>query len=86
MKAPPSQSGNVLRGESQEPNTRRKPQIKAKRACFDTWSPGYYPSVYSFAFRLTDDPREAIVLTRETFNSTREQLGSICDENLFASI
>ena len=46
----------------------------------------YYPAVYSFASRLTDDPREAIALTRDAFNSTRKQLRSCCDDNVFASI
>jgi DNA-directed RNA polymerase specialized sigma24 family protein len=84
MKVPPA--GSALRGEAQEPNTRRKPQIGAKRARFDTLVARYYASVYSFASRLTDDPREAIGLTREAFNSTQKQLGTLCDENLFASI
>ncbi len=63
MKALPSRSGNVLRGHLQEPNQKRKPPMKTKRARFDTLVARYYPAVYSFASRLTDDPREAVLLS-----------------------
>jgi hypothetical protein len=86
MKATPSRSGNVPRRQAREADQERKPLIRTKRARFNTLVARYYPSVYIFASRLTDDPREAIVLTREAFDSTRKQLGTICDENLFASI
>src|SRR5207247_9119613 len=33
----------------------------------------YYPTVYSFASALTDDPREAIALTRGAFKRARKQ-------------
>jgi hypothetical protein len=86
MKKLPSRNRRVLSGLLQEPNENGKPPIKTKRGRFDTLVAHYYPAVYSFASRLTDDPREAIVLTREAFNSTRKQLGNLCDENLFASM
>jgi hypothetical protein len=35
---------------------------------------------------LTDDPREAIALTRDAFNSTRTQLRNRRDEAVLASI
>ena len=57
-----------------------------KSSRFDLLVARYYPAVYSFASRLTDDPREAIALTRDAFNSTRKQLRSCCDDNVFASI
>ena len=57
-----------------------------KSSRFDVLVARYYPAVYSFASRLTDDPREAIALTRDAFNSTRKQLRSCCDDNVFASI
>jgi hypothetical protein len=50
--------------------------MKTKRARFDTLVSRYYPVVYSFASRLTDDPREAVLLTHDAFNSTRKQLRS----------
>jgi DNA-directed RNA polymerase specialized sigma24 family protein len=48
--------------------------MKTKRARFDTLVARYYPAVYSFASRLTDDPREAVLLTHDAFTSTRKQL------------
>jgi len=82
----PSRSGNVLRRQLQEPNQKRKPPMKTKRARFDTLVARYYPAVYSFASRLTDDPREAVVLTRDAFNSTRKQLRRRRDEVALVTI
>src|SRR6266436_1594763 len=76
--------GNVLHGQSQEPNQRKRPPAKAKS--FDTLVARYYPAVYSFACRFSDDPRKTAVLTRHAFNSTRKQLQTCCDENVLASI
>ena len=50
--------------------------MKAKSSRFDSLVARYYPAVYSFASRLTDDPREAVLLTHDAFNSTRKQLRS----------
>src|SRR6266480_4460940 len=69
MKSPPGWSGNVPRGELQERNQRKGSPDKAKS--FDTLVARYYPAVYSFACRFTDDDRKARVLTRHAFNSTR---------------
>jgi DNA-directed RNA polymerase specialized sigma24 family protein len=80
MKAPPSRSGIVLRGQLQKQHQTGKPTIKATNSRFDTLVARYYPAVYSFALRLTDDPREAVVLTRDAFNSTRKQLPYCRDE------
>ncbi len=60
--------------------------MKTKRARFDTLVARYYPAVYSFASRLTDDPREAVVLTRDAFNSTRKQLRRRRDEVALVTI
>jgi hypothetical protein len=54
--------------------------MKRKRARSDTLVARYYPAVYSFASRLTDDPREAVLLTYEAFNTTRKQLRNRRDE------
>jgi DNA-directed RNA polymerase specialized sigma24 family protein len=86
MKAPPSRGGNVPRGVLQEASQKRKPPIKTKGARFDTLVARYYPTIYSFASRLTDGPREAVLLTHEAFISTRKQLRNCRDENVFASI
>ena len=86
MKAPLSRSGDVLNGQLQKRDHTGKPTIKTKNSGFDTLVARYYPAVYSFALRLTDDPREAIVLTRCAFNSTRKQLRTCCDANVVGSI
>jgi DNA-directed RNA polymerase specialized sigma24 family protein len=36
--------------------------MKTKNSRFDRLVAQYYPAVFSFASRLTDDPREAIAL------------------------
>jgi DNA-directed RNA polymerase specialized sigma24 family protein len=86
MKATPSRSGNVLRGRLREPNQQRKPPMKTKSARFDTLVARYYPAVYGFASRLTDDPREAVLLTHDAFNSTRKQLRSRRNEVALVTI
>jgi len=86
MKAPAKRGGNVPQGVLQEATQKRNPPIKTKGARFDTLVARYYPAVYSVASRLTDDPREAVLLTHDAFNSTRRQLRTCCDENVFASI
>jgi DNA-directed RNA polymerase specialized sigma24 family protein len=48
--------------------------MKGKRARFGTLVARYYSIVYSFASRLTDDPREAVLLTHEAFTTTRKKL------------
>ena len=53
---------------------------------FDTLVARYYPAIHGFASRLTDDPREAIALTRDAFNSTRKQMQTRSDGNVFASV
>ena len=84
MKASTIWSGNVLHGQLQERNQRKGPPAKAKT--FDTLIARYYPAVYSFACRFTDGGREAGVLARNAFNSTRKQLQTCCDENVLVSI
>ena len=60
--------------------------MKAKAARFDRLVARYYPAVYSFASRLTDDPREAVVLTHDAFTSTRKELRNRRDDSVLASI
>ena len=76
----------MLRGQLQEPNQRRKPPMKMKRARFDTLVTRYYPAVYSFASRLTDDPLVAVLLTHDAFNVARKQLRYRRDEITLMSI
>jgi hypothetical protein len=47
--------------------------MKTRISRFDRLVAQYYPAVYSFAARFTDDPREAVALTRCAFSSTRKQ-------------
>ena len=77
---------HVRKGNGTATNRKRKPLMKAKISRFDNLVARYYPAVYSFASRLTDDPREAIVLTRDAFKSTRKQLRNRRDEVALASI
>ncbi len=60
--------------------------MKAKSSHFDRLVARYYPAVYSFASRLTDDPREAIALTRNAFRSAQKQLCSLRDQTAVATI
>lgn len=80
MKAPPSRSGNVLRRQAREADQKRNPPMKTKAASFDALVARYYCSICSFALRMTDDPVEAVLLTRHAFNSTRKQLRGRRDE------
>jgi DNA-directed RNA polymerase specialized sigma24 family protein len=65
---------------------KRKPMMTAKTSRFDRLVARYYPAVYSFASRLTDDPREAIALTRDAFRSTQKELKNRRDETVLASV
>ena len=68
------------------PKRRRKPLAKAKASRFDSLVARYYPAVYSFASRLTDNPREAVALTREAFKSTQKQLQARRKEDALETI
>jgi hypothetical protein len=80
MKVPPSRGADALRGQRQEPNKDRKPHTRTTRPHFSTLVARYYPAVYSLASRLTDDPREAVLITHDAFNTTRKLLRSGQDE------
>ena len=77
---------SAVQGNGTVTNQKRKPPMKAKSSRFDSLVARYYPAVYIFASRLTDDPREAFVLTRDAFKSTRKQLRNRRDEAALASI
>jgi DNA-directed RNA polymerase specialized sigma24 family protein len=64
----------------------KKGFMKTNSSRFDGLVARYYPAVYSFAARLTDDPREAVALTRQAFNGTRKQLRSIRSQTTIATI
>jgi hypothetical protein len=86
MKGPPSQSSHVLHRPPQEPNEKRNPSIKTNLGRFDSLVARYYPAVYNFASLLTDDPREAVLLTYRAFNSIRKQLWLPRDEIVLVKI
>ena len=86
MKAPPTPSGTILRAQLQGPNQKRKLPTKTQYTRFDTLVGRYYPAVYSFASLLTDDPREATLLTHEAFDRLRKQLRTCRDESALTSI
>jgi len=60
--------------------------MKTNSSRFDRLVARYYPAVYSFAARLTDDPRDAIALTQRAFNGARKQLQSIHNQKAIASV
>jgi hypothetical protein len=61
-------------------------KVQTQNSRFDSLVARYYPAVYSFASKLTDDPREAVALTREAFNGARKQLQSILNQTVIATI
>src|SRR5947199_10514593 len=68
------------------PIKKRRLPMKTKSSRFDSLVARYYPAVYSFASRLTDDPREAVAITRNAFNSTPKHVRNRRDEVALASI
>ncbi len=60
--------------------------MKTKSTRFDRLVARYYPAVYSFAARFTEDPREAVALTREAFNSAREPLQRMRNQTAIATV
>jgi DNA-directed RNA polymerase specialized sigma24 family protein len=65
---------------------RRKFTIKTKTSRFDRLVARYYPAVYSLASRMTDDPRQAVVLAHDALESTLKRLGNRRGETAFASV
>jgi hypothetical protein len=76
---------HARKGNGTATNQKRKPPMKAKSSRFDSLVACYYPAVYSFASRLTDDPREAIALTRNAFRSAQKELCSLRDQTAVAT-
>jgi DNA-directed RNA polymerase specialized sigma24 family protein len=60
--------------------------MKTKSSPFDRLVARYYPAVYSFASRLTDDPREAVALTRDAFISVRKQATHLRNQTAIATV
>jgi len=74
----------VRKGDGNWTNQKSKP-MKAKSSRFDILVARYYPAVYSVASRLTDDPREAIALTRNAFRIAQKELRSLRDQTAVAT-
>jgi len=60
--------------------------MKTKSSRFDHLVARYYPAVYTFAARLTDDPREAVALTREAFNGAHKQLQRMLSQTAITTV
>ena len=60
--------------------------MKTKSSRFDRLVACYYPAVYSLAARLTDDPRDAVALIRQAFNSARKQLYIVRNQTAIATV
>jgi DNA-directed RNA polymerase specialized sigma24 family protein len=60
--------------------------MKKEDSSFDRLVARYYPAVYSFAARLTDDPCDAVALTRQAFNGARKQLQRVRSQTAIATI
>ena len=60
--------------------------MKTNSSRFDRLVVCYYPAVYSFACRLTDDHREAMALTRGAFNSARIQAEKLRNPTAIARV
>jgi hypothetical protein len=66
--------GHVQPGQLQGPQSKGTPPKKRKDGRFENLVARYYRGVCTFAFRLTDDPVEAVLLTHGAFTSTRKLL------------
>ena len=53
---------------------------------FDRLVARYYPAVYGMAAKLTDDPREAVALTRAVFGNAQEQLSKLRNKTTIAAV
>jgi DNA-directed RNA polymerase specialized sigma24 family protein len=60
--------------------------MKTKSSRFDRLVAQYYPAVYSFAARFTDDPRDAVALTRDAFRSARKQTQNLRNPTAIAMV
>ena len=72
--------------ENELPPTNEKGRMKTKSSHFDRLVGRYYPTVHSFAASLTDDPREAVALTRDAFNGARKQVRSRRNQTAIATV
>lgn len=60
--------------------------MKNNTSRFDSLVDRYYPAVYGMAAKLTDDPREAVALTRAAFGNAQKQLANLRDKTAIAAV
>lgn len=60
--------------------------MKKENSSFDRLVARYYPAVCSFAARLTDDPRDAVALTRQAFSGARKQRQKMHSQTAIATV
>jgi len=59
--------------------------MQTQSSRFDHLVARYYPAVYGLASRLTDDPRDAITLTRRAFTSCEKQIRQVRNQTAIAT-
>jgi len=59
--------------------------MKRTSSRFDRLVARYYPAVYSFAARFTNDPREAVALTRDAFRRSQPQVTRLRNQTAVAA-
>jgi hypothetical protein len=69
MKPSRNWSRTVLRRPVQKRDCTRKSTSETKKAHVNTLLARCYPALYSFASRLTDDPRQALLLADQVSDS-----------------
>lgn len=60
--------------------------MKRNASRFDMLVARYYPVVYDFAVKLTEDPRTAVALTRAAFRNAEAQLPRMRSKNAIANV
>ena len=60
--------------------------MQTESSRFDRLVARYYPAVYGFASRFTDDPREAITLTRNAFRTCEKQVRNLRSQTAIATV
>ncbi|HVI81423.1 MAG TPA: hypothetical protein VM717_01650 [Chthoniobacterales bacterium] len=60
--------------------------MRTKNSSFDKVVARYYPAVYSLAARLTDDPRTALMLTKDAFRNAQRQVRNLRNQATVARV
>jgi len=60
--------------------------MKKENSSFDRLVARYYPAVYSFAARFTDDPRDAVALTRQCIQPRAEAIAKMHSQTAIATV